>query len=84
MSVVFGFQRKPHRLALIRTICAGCHDRCAHELFALRARFRLTCGACGAATTVSAEKADLLMATAERVDEDQMSEVLIAEGSVAV
>lgn len=78
MSVVFGFQRKSQSLATIRTICAGCHDRCTHELVALRARFRLTCGACGDSTTVSAEKADLLLATAERVAEDQM------EGSVAV
>lgn len=84
MSVVFGFQRKPHRLAMIRTICAGCHERCTHELFSLRARFRLTCSECGASATVSAEKADLLLASAERVDEDQAREDLLAEGPVAV
>lgn len=79
MSVVFGFQRKHHHPALIRTICAACHERCVHELSGMRARFRLTCEECNASTTVSAEKADMLLASAERVEED-----LVAEGSVPV
>lgn len=84
MSVVFGFQRKPHRLAIMRTICGACHDRCSHELTGTRARFRLTCGECGASTTVSAEKADLLLASVERVDEPKATEDLTSEGAVAV
>jgi hypothetical protein len=84
--VIFGFQRKPHRLATISSMCAGCHDRGAQELFSVRTRLRLffvptvplpttyrtTCGACGRSTTVSAERADLLLASAPPVDEPQV------------
>ena len=80
MSVAFGIQRKQRHLTIIRTICAGCHDKCAHELCGVRARFRLTCRECGASTTVSREKADLLLSSAERVDE----QTPVPEGSVAV
>jgi hypothetical protein len=76
--VIFGFQRKPHCLATIRAMCAGCHDRGTHELSRVRTRLRLffvpavplpttyrtTCAECGTWTAVSAEKADLLMASA--------------------
>ena len=86
MFVIFGFQRKPHRLAKIRSICAGCQDRGAQELFSVRTRLRLffvptvplptsyrtTCGACGSSSTVSAEKADQLLASAPPVDEPQV------------
>lgn len=86
MFVIFGFQRKPHRLATIRSICGGCQDRDAQELFSVRTRFRLffvpavplpttyrtTCGACGTSSTVSAEKADQLLASAPHVDQLQV------------
>jgi hypothetical protein len=84
--VIFGFQRRPHRLATIRSICAGCQDRGTQELFSVRTRFRLffvpavplpttyrtTCAACGTSSTVSAERADLLMASAPSVDEPEV------------
>jgi hypothetical protein len=84
--VIFGFQRKPHRLATIRSICAGCRDKGAQELFSVRTRFRLffvpavplpttyrtTCAACGTSSTVSAERADLLLASAPSVDEPEV------------
>jgi hypothetical protein len=84
--VIFGFQRKPHRLATIRSICAACQDRGAQELFSVRTRFRLffvpavplpttyrtTCAACGTSSTVSAERADLLLASAPPVDEPEV------------
>jgi hypothetical protein len=84
--VIFGFQRKPQRLATIRSICAGCQDRGSQELFSVRKRFRLffvpavplpttyqtTCVACGTSSAVSAEKADLLLASAPLVDEPQV------------
>jgi hypothetical protein len=84
--IIFGFQRKPHRLATIRSICAGCQDRGAQELFSVRTRFRLffvpavplpttyrtTCAACGKSSTVSAERADLLLASAPPVDEPEV------------
>lgn len=86
MFVIFGFQRKPHRLATIRSICAGCQDKGAQELFSVRTRFRLffvpavplpttyrtTCAACGTSSTVSAERADLLLASAPPVDEPEV------------
>jgi len=94
---IFGFQRKPRLLATIRAMCAGCHDRGTQELFSVRTRFRLlyvpavplpttyrtACAACGTSSTVSAEKADLLLASAERVDEPQMTGDRVAEGSAA-
>jgi hypothetical protein len=84
--VIFGFQRKPHRLATIRAMCAGCQDRGTQELSSVRTRVRLffvpavplpttyrtTCADCGTSTAVSAERADLLLASAERVDEPQV------------
>jgi hypothetical protein len=84
--VIFGFQRKPHRLATIRSICVACQDRGAQELFSVRTRFRLffvpavplpttyrtTCAACGTSSTVSAERADLLLASAPPVDEPEV------------
>jgi hypothetical protein len=83
--VIFGFQRKPQRLATIRAMCAGCHDGGTQELFSMRTRFRLffvpavplpttyltTCAECGSSSTISAEKADQLLASAPRVDEPQ-------------
>jgi hypothetical protein len=84
--VIFGFQRKPHRLATISGMCPGCHDRGTQELFSVRTRLRLffvpavplpttyrtTCGACGSSSTVSAERADLLLASAPHLDEPQV------------
>jgi hypothetical protein len=84
--VIFGFQRKPHRLATIRAICAGCHDRGTQELSSVRTRLRLffvpavplpttyrtTCAACGTSTAVSAEKADQLLSSAPRVDQPRV------------
>jgi hypothetical protein len=84
--LIFGFQRKPHRLATIRSMCAGCMDRGIQELFSVRTRFRLffvpavplpttyrtTCAACGESSTVSAEKADQLLASAPRVEQPQV------------
>ncbi len=78
MFVIFGFHRKPRRLATIRSICAGCRVRCAQELFTLRGWFRLffvpavplpttyrtTCASCGSSSKVSAERADMLLASA--------------------
>ena len=86
MFAIFGFQRKPHRIATIRSICAGCQDRGAQELFSVRTRFRLffvpavplptsyrtTCAACGTTSTLSAERADLLLASAPRIDEPEV------------
>lgn len=86
MFVIFGFERKPLRLATIRSICAGCHDRSTQELFSVRTRFRLffvpvipfpttyrtTCASCGSSSTLSAERADLLLASAARVDEPEV------------
>jgi len=84
--IIFGFQRKPQRLATIRSICAGCQDRGSQELFSVRTRFRLffvpavplpttyqtTCAACGTSAAVSAEKADHLLATAPPIDEPEV------------
>jgi hypothetical protein len=84
--VIFGFQRKPHRLATISSMCACCHDRGTQELFSVRTRLRLffvpavplpttyrtTCGACGNSSTVSAERADMLLASAPHLDEPQV------------
>jgi hypothetical protein len=95
--VIFGFQRKPQRLATIRSMCAVCQDRGTQELCSVRTRFRLffvpavplptkyrtTCTECGNSVTVSAEKADLLLASAPRVDDLVSSGALRAEGSVA-
>jgi hypothetical protein len=95
--VIFGFQRKPRRLATIRSMCASCLDRGAQELFSVRTRLRLffvpavplptiyrtTCGACGTSSTVSAEKADQLLASAPRVDELPVTQGLVARGSAA-
>ncbi len=86
MFVIFGFQRKPHRLATIRSVCGGCRGRGAQELFSVRTRFRLffvpvvplpttyrtTCAACGASASVSAERADMLWASAPSADEPQV------------
>jgi hypothetical protein len=81
--VIFGFQRKPDRLATIRSLCGGCQQRGTQELFSVRTRFRLffvpavplpttyrtTCAACGTSSTVSAERADQLLASAPLVEE---------------
>ena len=96
MFIIFGFQRKPHLLATIRSMCAGCQDRVTQELFSVRtrlrlffvptvplpSRFRTTCAACGNSVTVSAEKADQLLASAPRVDDRACSD-LVARGQVA-
>ena len=92
-----GFHRKPHLLATIRSICAGCQGRVTQELFSVRTRVRLffvpavplpttyrtTCAECRSSVTVSAEKADMLLANAPRADERASTEVLAAEGSAA-
>ena len=39
--VFIGFHRKPHLLATIRSICAGCQGRVTQELFSVRTRLRL-------------------------------------------
>lgn len=97
MFVIFGFQRKPHRLATVHSICAGCHERRAQGVFSVRTRFRLffvpavplpttyrtTCTACGTSSTVSAEKADLLLASAPHVGEPDLTGARVAEGTVA-
>jgi hypothetical protein len=95
--VIFGFHRKPQRLGTISSMCAGCQDRGTQELCSVRTRFRLffvpvlplpttyrtTCAECGTSVTVSAEKADLLLASTPHVDEPQVPAVMVAEGSVA-
>ena len=86
MFVIFGFQRKPDRLATIRSMCGVCQHRGAQELYSVRTRFRLffvpavplpttyrtTCAACGTSSTVSAEKADQLWANAPRGEEPEV------------
>lgn len=83
MFIIFGCQRKPRRLATIRSMCAGCQERIALELFSVRTRFRLffvpavplpttyrtTCTGCGESSSVSAERADLLLASAPHLDD---------------
>ena len=83
MFNIFGCQRKPRRLATIRSMCAGCQERIALELFSVRTRLRLffvpavplpttyrtTCTGCGESSSVSAERADLLLASAPHLDE---------------
>jgi hypothetical protein len=95
--VIFGFHRKPHRLATLRTVCAGCQSRVRQDLYSVRTRFRLffvpvmplpttyrtTCAECGTSATVSAEKADLLLASAPRVDEPESTEEFGPERSAA-
>jgi hypothetical protein len=94
--VFIGFHHKPHLLATIRSICAGCQDRVTQELFSVRTQlrlffvpivplpstFRTTCAACGNSATVSAERADLLLSSAPRVD-DLAPAAVVAERSVA-
>jgi zinc-ribbon family len=95
--VIFGFQRKPHRLATVHGICAGCHERGAQDVCSVRTRFRLffvpvvpwptryrtTCTSCGTSSTVSAEKADLLLASVPYVDAPASTDVVVAGGTVA-
>ena len=97
MFVIFGFHRKPHRLATVHSMCAGCHERGAQEVCSVHTRFRLffvpvvplpttfrtTCAACGTSSIVSAEKADLLLASAPLVDAPAPATALVAEGTVA-
>ena len=97
MFVIFGLQRKPQHLASISSMCAVCQVRDRQELFSVRTRVRLffvpavplpttyrtTCAECGSSVTVSAEKADMLLANAPRADERASTEVLAAEGSAA-
>ena len=87
MSVMFGFHRKPNLLATIRKVCVACQDRCAQELFSVRSMFRLlfvpamplpttyrmTCASCGTSRTLSAEQADLLLATAPHAAADSVT-----------
>jgi hypothetical protein len=93
---IFGFQRKPHRLATISARCASCQDRSAQELFSVRTRFRLffvpavplpttyrtRCAECRTSVTVSAEKADLLLASVPPIVVPPVTAVPAAEGAV--
>lgn len=97
MFVIFGFHRKPQRLATICSMCATCRVRATQELCSVRTRFRLffipvlplpttfrtTCVECRSSVTVSAEKADHLLASAPRFDEPESTDASVAEGSVA-
>jgi hypothetical protein len=95
--VILGFHRKPHRLATIRSMCTVCQVRTTQEVASVRTRFRLffipvlplpttyrtTCTECGSSVTVSAERADLLLATAACLDEPELTDAPDAEGSFA-
>jgi hypothetical protein len=95
--VIFGFHRKPHRLATVHSMCAGCQERGAQEVCSVRTRFRLffvpvvplpttfrtTCATCGTSSIVSAEKADLLLSSAPNLDVPALTDALVAEGTVA-
>jgi hypothetical protein len=95
--VIFGFHRKPERLATIRSMCVACHDRAVQDLCMVRTRFKLffapvlplprtfrtTCAECGTASIVSAERADLLLSSAPRVDDPEVKRGRVAKGSVA-
>ena len=94
--MIFGFQRKPERLATIRSMCVDCHDRVVHDLSLVRncfklffapvlplpRTFRTTCAECGTASIVSAERADLLLSSAPRVDHPEVKRGRAAKGSV--
>jgi hypothetical protein len=77
--IIFGLKRKAHRLATIFAMCLDCQTPAAQVLVSVRSffslffvpvvplgtKYRTTCTMCGTSTTVSAEYADRLMATAQ-------------------
>jgi hypothetical protein len=95
--IIFGFKRKPHRLATILAFCTVCQATAAQELSSVRTFFRLffvplmplptsyrtSCRACATATTVSAEQADRLLASAPHVDEHAEPEAELAGAPAA-
>jgi hypothetical protein len=90
--IIFGFKRKPHRLATILALCAVCQATAPHDVSSVRTFFRLffvplvplptsyrtSCQSCATATTVSAEQADRLLASAPHVDEHVEPEAELA------
>lgn len=97
MFIIFGFKRKPHRLATILASCAGCKASSAEDLSSVRGfvrlffvplvplptSFRTSCKTCGTSTTVSAEHADRLLASAPHVDQSPDAETELAGAPVA-
>jgi hypothetical protein len=80
--IMFGFKRKPHRLGTILALCAVCKASAAQDLSSVRGfvrlffvpfvplptSYRTSCKTCGTSTTVSAEHADRLLASAPHVE----------------
>lgn len=76
------FKRTPRRLATILAMCPTCQDASAQDVCSVRTYFRLffvplvplpttyrtTCATCGTSSSVSAEQADRLLASAPHVD----------------
>lgn len=77
----FFFKRTPRRLATILAACSTCQDSSAQDVCSVRTFFRLfyvplvplpttyrtTCAVCRTSSTVSAEQADRLLASAPHV-----------------
>ncbi|HEY6473264.1 MAG TPA: zinc-ribbon domain-containing protein [Acidimicrobiales bacterium] len=97
MFIIFGFKRKPYRLATILALCAVCQATAAQDLSSVRTFFRLffvplvpwptsyqtSCRTCTTATTVSAEQADRLLASAPHVDDHAEPEAELASAPAA-
>jgi hypothetical protein len=93
----FFFKRTPRRLATIIMLCGACAAPAAQDLCRVRTHFglffvplvplpttyRTTCATCGTSTTVSAEQADRLMASAPHVDDPLVTEPALAGSSAA-
>lgn len=93
----FFIKRTPHRLATVLAACPTCQTASAQDVCSVRTFFRLfyvplvplpttyrtTCAECGTSTTVSAEQADRLLASAPQVHEPAEPAVELAEASAA-
>jgi hypothetical protein len=89
--IIFGLKRKAHRLATIFAMCLSCQTPAAQVLVSVRTffslffipvlplgtKYRTTCTMCGAATIVSIEYADRLMATAQAQVEHPVTDVAV-------
>ncbi len=94
MFVIF-FKRTPRRLATILAPCPTCQAASAQDVCSVRTFFRLffvplvplpttyrtTCAICGTSTSVTAEQADRLLASAPHVDAPSEQEAELAGAS---
>ncbi len=91
------FKRTPRRLATVLAACPTCQGASAQDVCSVRTFFRLfyvplvplpttyrtTCAECGTSTTVSAEQADRLLASAPLVREPAQQEPELAGARAA-